>query len=87
MLTSHPDVTQCAAIGVPDKRSGEAIKVFVVSTNPNLTTDEVIHFFRQNLTGYKIPRLVEFRDELPTTNVGKILHRQLRDEELAKRHQ
>ncbi|WP_067519230.1 AMP-binding protein [Endozoicomonas ascidiicola] len=85
VLTSHPDVIQCAAIGVPDKRSGEAIKMFVVSTNPDLTSEEVIQFFRKNLTGYKIPRLVEFRDELPTTSVGKILHRQLRDEELAVR--
>ncbi|WP_299726039.1 AMP-binding protein [uncultured Endozoicomonas sp.] len=83
VLTAHPDVIQCAAIGVPDKRSGEAIKMFVVSTNPDLTSEEVIQFFRKNLTGYKIPRLVEFRDELPTTSVGKILHRQLRDEELA----
>ena len=83
VLASHPDVSQCAAIGVADKRSGEVIKIFVVSTNPELTEKDVIHFFRQNLTRYKIPKLVEFRDELPTTNVGKILHRQLREEELA----
>ncbi|WP_257295009.1 AMP-binding protein [Endozoicomonas sp. YOMI1] len=85
LLSAHPDVSQCAVIGVPDKRSGEAIKVFVVSSNPGLTKEEVIHFFRQNLTGYKVPKMVEFRDELPTTNVGKILRRHLRDEELAAR--
>ena len=84
VLCAHPDVAQCAVIGVPDKRSGEAIKVFVVSTNPGLSADEVTHYFRQNLTAYKVPKQVEFRDELPTTNVGKILRRQLREEELAK---
>lgn len=84
VLATHPDVVQCAVIGVPDKRSGEAIKVFVVPGNPDLTRDEVIRFFRQNLTAYKVPKLVEFREELPTTNVGKILRRKLREEELKK---
>lgn len=85
VLSAHPDVTQCAVIGVPDKRSGEVIKVFVVSNNPELSKGDVIHFFSQKLTGYKVPKMVEFRDELPTTNVGKILRRYLREEELAAR--
>lgn len=84
VLVSHPDVVNCAAIGVPDKRAGEVIKVFVITSNPELTKEKVIAHFRKSLTGYKIPRFVEFRDELPMTPVGKILHRQLRDEELVK---
>ena len=84
VLSAHPDVAQCAVIGVPDKRAGEAIKVFVVRSNPGLSAEEVTRYFRQNLTAYKVPKQVEFRDELPTTNVGKILRRQLREEELTK---
>ncbi|RRJ84841.1 AMP-binding protein [Aestuariirhabdus litorea] len=84
VLAKHPDVVQCAAIGVPDDKTGEAIKVFAVSSNPNLSKEEVIAYFRENVTGYKVPRMVEFRNELPTTNVGKILRRELRDEELGK---
>lgn len=87
VLSAHPDVIQCAVIGVPDKRSGEAIKVFVVSSNPGLSTEEVILYFRQNLTAYKVPKQVEFRTELPTTHVGKILRRQLRESELARQSQ
>ena len=86
VLAMHPDVVQCAAIGVPDKRSGEAIKVFLVSSNPDLTSEDVIQHFRKNVTGYKVPRQVEFRDELPATNVGKILRRSLREEELKKQN-
>ncbi|MET4695482.1 AMP-binding protein [Endozoicomonas lisbonensis] len=85
VLTMHPDITQSAAIGVPHERSGEAIKVFLVSSNPELTRDDVIAHLRKHVTGYKVPKQVEFRDELPTTNVGKILRRELRDEELKKR--
>ena len=84
VLAAHPDVVSCAVIGVPDARAGEAIKAFVISSNPALDREEVVKFCRQNLTGYKVPKQVEFRDELPTTNVGKILRRALRDEELAK---
>ena len=84
VLANHPDVLQCAVIGVPDARAGEAIKAFIVSSNPSLDREEVVKFCRQNLTGYKVPKQVEFREELPTTNVGKILRRALRDEELAK---
>ena len=84
VLATHPDVVQSAVIGVPDARAGEAIKAFIISSNPSLTKEEVVKFCRQNLTGYKVPKQVEFREELPTTNVGKILRRALRDEELAK---
>ncbi|WP_133649107.1 AMP-binding protein [Paraburkholderia flava] len=84
VIAMHPDVREVAAIGIPDDAQGERIKVFVVSRNPSLTADAVIQHCRKNLTGYKVPKVVEFRDELPQTNVGKILRRALRDEELAK---
>ena len=84
VLATHPDIVSCAVIGVPDARAGEAIKAFITSSNPSLDRDEVVKFCRRNLTGYKVPKQVEFREELPTTNVGKILRRALRDEELAK---
>ncbi|MGI0117700.1 AMP-binding protein [Zooshikella sp. RANM57] len=84
VLAKHPDVMQCAVIGVPSEKTGEAIKAFVVSKNPQLRKEDIVQFFREHVTGYKIPRLIEFREELPTTNVGKILRRQLRDEELGK---
>ncbi|MEE4689748.1 long-chain-fatty-acid--CoA ligase FadD1 [Pseudomonas alliivorans] len=85
VLVTLPGVLQCAAIGIPDEKSGEAIKVFVVAKpGVTLTKDQVMEHMRANLTGYKVPRSVEFRDALPTTNVGKILRRELRDEELKK---
>ncbi|KAA1000263.1 AMP-binding protein [Paraburkholderia panacisoli] len=84
VIAAHPDVREVAAIGVPDAAHGERVKVFVVRRNPSLTAEQVIAHCRKNLTGYKVPKLVEFRDELPQTNVGKILRRALRDEELAK---
>jgi long-chain acyl-CoA synthetase len=85
VLATLPGVLQCAAIGIPDEKSGEAIKIFVVvKPGANLTKDQVMEHMRANLTGYKVPRSVEFRDSLPTTNVGKILRRELRDEELKK---
>lgn len=80
VLTMHPGISAAAAIGVPDEVHGERIKVFVVRRDPALTADEVIAHCRRNLTGYKVPKLVEFRDALPQTNVGKILRRELRDE-------
>ncbi|GKQ48731.1 long-chain-fatty-acid--CoA ligase FadD1 [Pseudomonas syringae pv. theae] len=85
VLVTLPGVLQCAAIGIPDEKSGESIKVFVV-TKPGvtLTKDQIMVHMRANLTAYKVPRSVEFRDVLPTTNVGKILRRELRDEELKK---
>ncbi len=69
---------EVAAIGVPDERSGEAVKIFVVRKDPELTAEALIAFCRENLTGYKVPHHVEFRDELPKSNVGKILRRELR---------
>ncbi len=73
-----PGVVECAAIGVADERQGEAIKVFIVKSDPTLSEEDVGGFCRQNLTGYKVPKYIEFRDELPKTNVGKILRRELR---------
>ena len=73
-------ILEAAAIGVADKKSGEVVKVFAVRTNESITEQDVIDFCRENLTGYKRPKIVEFRDELPKTNVGKILRRALRDD-------
>lgn len=85
VLAGLPGVLQCAAIGVPDEKSGEAIKLFVVvKPGESLTKEQVMQHMHDNLTGYKRPKSVEFRDSLPTTNVGKILRRELRDEELRK---
>jgi len=80
----HPGVLEAAAVGVPEARSGEAVKLFVVKKDPGLTAEALIAHCRENLTGYKVPKLVEFRSELPKTNVGKILRRALREEEAAK---
>lgn len=85
VLATLPGVLQCAAIGVPDEKSGELIKIFIVARpGVTLTKDQVMEHMRANVTAYKVPRLIEFRDALPTTNVGKILRRELRDEELKK---
>lgn len=78
VISLCPGVVECAAIGVPDEHSGEAVKVFVVRNDPSLTEEAVIRHCHAHLTGYKCPRFVEFRDELPKTNVGKILRRELR---------
>ena len=83
VVASHPGVLECACIGVPDEHSGEAVKVFVVKKDPNLTTEALMDYCKQNLTGYKKPKYIEFRTELPKTNVGKILRRMLRDEKPA----
>ena len=80
IVVMHPGVLECAAVGVPDRKSGEAVKLFVVRKDVALTADDVLTHCRDHLTGYKCPRDVEFRGELPKTNVGKILRRQLRDE-------
>ncbi|WP_139308794.1 long-chain-fatty-acid--CoA ligase FadD [Pantoea sp. 1.19] len=80
VLMLHPKVREAAAIGVPSGASGEAVKVCVVKKDPSLSEEELIAHCRRQLTGYKVPRIVEFRDELPKTNVGKILRRELRDE-------
>lgn len=79
VIAGMPGVLEVAAIGVPDEKSGEAVKVFIVKKDPSLTADQVKAFCRESLTGYKQPRLVEFRTELPKTNVGKILRKELRD--------
>ncbi|KPD20571.1 long-chain-fatty-acid--CoA ligase FadD [Idiomarina abyssalis] len=81
VLADHPKILESAAIGVPHESSGEVVKVFIVAKDKSLTEREVIDFSRENMTGYKVPKLVEFRDELPKSNVGKILRRELRDEE------
>ncbi|MBH3459025.1 MULTISPECIES: long-chain-fatty-acid--CoA ligase FadD1 [Pseudomonas] len=85
VLVALPGVLQCAAIGVPDEKSGEVIKMFIVAKpGVTLTKEQVMEHMRANVTGYKVPRFIEFRDALPTTNVGKILRRELRDEEMKK---
>lgn len=78
-VAKHPGVLEVAAVGIPDAKSGEAVKLFIVKRHTYLTTKEILDFCRKSLTAYKIPKVVEFRDELPKTNVGKILRRQLRD--------
>jgi len=83
VLAMHPGVLECAAIGVPDEHSGEVPKVFVVKKDPQLTEQDVLEHLRKELTGYKRPKYVEFRTELPKTNVGKILRRALREEKKA----
>jgi len=83
VIAGHPDVLEAAAVGVADEESGEAIKLFVVSKNDQLSVEDVRKWCKKDLTGYKVPRYVEFRDELPKTNVGKVLRRQLRDEPTA----
>ena len=81
VIAGHPGVLECAVVGVPDEHSGEAVKVFVVRKDPGLTADQLMDFCKQQFTGYKKPKYIEFRDELPKTNVGKILRRALRDEQ------
>ena len=78
VISLCPGVVECAAIGVPDAMQGESIKVFIVKNDPLLTEEDVARYCRENFTGYKVPKYIEFRDELPKTNVGKILRRELR---------
>ncbi len=78
VVAAHPGVLECAVIGVPDERSGEAVKLFVVRKDPALTIEQLAQYCRENLTGYKRPKTIEFRADLPKTNVGKILRRELR---------
>lgn len=80
VVAAHPGVLEVAAVGVNDEKSGEVVKIFVVKKDPTLTAQELRDFCRKSLTSYKVPKLVEFRDELPKTNVGKILRRALREE-------
>ena len=85
VVAGHPGVENCAVIGVPDEKTGEAAKLFIVAADQNLTAEEIKTFCKDKLTAYKLPRQIEFRDELPMTPVGKILRRELKDEEKAKR--
>jgi long-chain acyl-CoA synthetase len=80
VIASHPGVLECAVIGVTDAKTSEAVKAFIVRKDPSLTAEEIIKFCGTQLTNYKVPKQIEFRTELPKTNVGKILRRELRDE-------
>jgi long-chain acyl-CoA synthetase len=84
VVMMHPGVRECAAVGVPNEHSGEVVKLFVVKKDPSLTGEELIAHCHKYLTGYKVPKIVEFRAELPKSNVGKILRRELRDEDAAQ---
>ena len=84
VVTMHPAVLEAACIGVPYPATREAVKVFVVRKDPQLTEAALLAYCHENLTAYKVPRRIEFRDELPKSNVGKILRRQLRDEATAQ---
>lgn len=84
VITAHPKVIECGVIGVPDDHSGEVVKVFVVKKDPSLTADEVRAWAKENLTGYKRPKYIEFISELPKSNVGKILRKELRVLEQSK---
>jgi long-chain acyl-CoA synthetase len=80
VVAAHPGVLEVACVGVPDKHSGEAVKLYVVRKDPNLTKEDADGVLQGELTGYKRPKYIEFRETLPKTNVGKILRRELRDE-------
>jgi long-chain acyl-CoA synthetase len=80
VVAQHPGVREVAAVAQPDERAGEVVALFVVRKDPALTAEQLIEFCRTELTGYKVPKHVYFRDQLPKTNVGKIMRRELRDE-------
>jgi long-chain acyl-CoA synthetase len=84
VVASHPGVLECAAVGVPDEKSGETVMLFIVRRDKSLTKEKLAADLSKELTGYKRPKYIEFRDELPKTNVGKILRRELRDGALKK---
>ncbi|MDH5434536.1 MAG: AMP-binding protein, partial [Gammaproteobacteria bacterium] len=79
VVVSHDKVLEVAAVGIPSESSGEVVKIFVVKKDPSLTEEEILAYCKENLTGYKIPKAIEFIPELPKSNVGKILRRELRD--------
>ena len=81
VLMTHPGIAECAVVGVPDEKSGEAVKLIIVKKDPALTSEEIARYCKIQFTGYKRPHLIEFRDTLPKTPIGKILRRELRDEE------
>jgi len=78
VLGRHAGVLEAAAIGVPDERTGQAVKLFVVRRDPALTEDALRKYSRDNLAAYKVPKVIEFRDQLPKSNIGKILRKELR---------
>lgn len=80
VVAQHPAVLECACVGVPDEHTGEAVKLFVVRKDKSLTSEQLMAYCKEQFTGYKKPKYIEFRDELPKTNVGKILRRELRDD-------
>ncbi len=84
VLSSHPDVIEAAVVGVPDGEGSEIVKAFIVTANESLTVEELRKFAKQTLTAYKVPHQIEFRKDLPKTNVGKILRRELRDQDINK---
>jgi long-chain acyl-CoA synthetase len=79
VVAQHPGVFEVAAVGVPDRHSGEAVKIFVVRRDPALTDADIFNWCKERLTGYKRPKMIEFREGLPKSNIGKILRRELRD--------
>jgi long-chain acyl-CoA synthetase len=83
VLAMHPGVLESACVGVPDEHSGEAVKLYVVRKDPTLTVEQLMEYCKENFTAYKKPKYIEFRTDLPKTNVGKILRRELRDEKKA----
>jgi long-chain acyl-CoA synthetase len=80
VVAQMPAVLEVAVVAQPDERSGEVVAIFIVRKDPSLTADDVVAYCKRELTGYKVPKYVYFREELPKTNVGKILRRTLRDE-------
>ncbi len=80
VTVAHPGVLEAAAVGRPNEKSGEVVVLYAVRSDPNLTQQELLAYLKENLTGYKVPREIIFREELPKTNVGKILRRELRDD-------
>lgn len=84
VMAKCPGVLEVACVGIPDEKTGEAVKIYVVKKDPELTIEKIKNYCRENLTAYKCPKKIEFRDELPKTNVGKILRRALRDEDMVK---
>ncbi len=81
VIVKHPLVMEAAVIGLPDEQSGEVVVAYVVRKDPALTPDDLRQFCRENMTGYKVPRRIEFRESLPKTNVGKVLRRALKEEQ------
>ncbi len=84
IISSHPDISECAVIGLPDQEGDKILKLFVIASNPRLTVKQVRDYCRERLTNYKVPQLVEFRSELPKSNVGKVIRRRLLAEEQVK---